>query len=472
MTDIGWPAQTFDRRPLSGTRFRLFPQMPMPGSLAEPETVTLPLPPWAIGPGPSDAVIRVADAVFKSRPYAFPDMPPYRGPVRPPVRPGPDGHFDRIPVGGRDFLAAHIYGSTRFTLGIWENYLGRPIGWYRPGSGMRVELVPMVDWDNAHAGFGFIETGVRHNAAGAPQPFALNFDVLAHEVAHTILFSELGTPPPGAVSAEFLAFHESMSDVVALISALHFDGILDRLIDQTDGNLYVLNWLNRIGELSDTEQIRLASNEVRMADVAGLGLGADGSWVDPTGAGRTVHHLSQPLTGALFDTLVEIYQDGLARRGIIDPTLDPRGWSRETVEQRSADLQRASRSALRWHRAAMLDTLREARDALGRILARTWDRLDIAHFTFADMAAAFQVSAAELGQGHNLMAFAENFLWRGIDPALGTALRAVRHPTPPTALPYAIRVARRHVMNRERAAVPARPEDLAGLLDHGFRAES
>ena len=109
-----------------------------------------------------------------------------------------------------------MYGSVRFVLDIWEGYLGRPIWWYDPRAGFQVELIPEVDWDNAHAGVGFIETGGRVNEAGDYQPFALNFDVLAHEVGHTILFSELGLPDLETLTGDFLAYNESDSDVICL----------------------------------------------------------------------------------------------------------------------------------------------------------------------------------------------------------------------------------------------------------------
>ena len=72
----------------SGTRFRLFPQMPGTGADWRPETVWLSPPAGSVRPGPSDNRMYVADAVDKRRRYQFPVyMPPYRGPVRAPVLP-------------------------------------------------------------------------------------------------------------------------------------------------------------------------------------------------------------------------------------------------------------------------------------------------------------------------------------------------------------------------------------------------
>ena len=55
-----------------------------------------------------------------------------------------------------------------------------------------------------------------------------------------------------------------------MIAVLHFDSVVDGLLRSTRGNLYLPNELNRIGELSDTEQIRVASHSLTMADVPDL----------------------------------------------------------------------------------------------------------------------------------------------------------------------------------------------------------
>ena len=80
---------------------------------------------------------------------------------------------------------------------------------------------------------------------GRPQPFCLNYDIMAHETGHSILFSQIGVPAPDQISVPFLAFHGSFADLVALIGVLHFGSVQTRLLEQTGGNLYVLNLVNR-----------------------------------------------------------------------------------------------------------------------------------------------------------------------------------------------------------------------------------
>ena len=132
----------------------------------------------------------VANAVDKSQPYKPPgEMPPYMGPEYPPAVPDRGGHFDWIPQGTPQFRAAHLYGTVRRVLDIWETLLGHRIVWWHVDAFPRLELVPTVRWGNAHSGAGFIETGRLWSHVGVPQELCLSFDAVAHEVGHSILFS-------------------------------------------------------------------------------------------------------------------------------------------------------------------------------------------------------------------------------------------------------------------------------------------
>lgn len=433
---------------IGGTRFRLFPQ---PNGYDEPEIVTVSGAPGSIGPGPADRQLRAILPVDKEAPYAPPVyMPPYLGACLPTARPDAAGHFDHIPTGSPEFLPAHLFGCVRRTLDVWEHYLGRPVTWWHADAVPQLELVALLDWDNAHSGPGFIETGSRPNRYGERPLFCLNFDVVAHETGHAVLFSELGVPPPEALSAQFLGFHEAFSDLTALLAALHFPSVVDRLLAQTGGNLYALNLVNRIGELSDVEQIRVADNTVTMAEVAGLRPGPDGEWSDPAGLDRNAHALAEPLTGAMFDVLVEVFQDGLVARGAIPPRLDPRRWSREVVEDGLSDVQAGSDRAYAAFGRAFRAALAAARDFLGRCMAHVLRTVRPEGLSYDRVAAAVIEAALADGQGHQAVELVEIFELRGIDP--GPALRA-RRPLSPALwrrLPYAERV--RRVSAAERGA--------------------
>ena len=390
---------------LRGTRFRLFPQAPILATIQEPETVWVSLPAGSVRPGPADDRMYVIDAIGKEQPYDFPYLPPYRGPYHPPVQPGPGGHFDHLEPGSREFMAAHVYGTIRFVLDVWEHYFGGPIPWHFADDYPRLELIPLVEWNNAQCGYGFIEAGYARPGASDPRPFSLNFDVLAHELGHAFLYSLLGTPPTDRVSAEYLAFHESAADCVAMIAVLHFDSVVDRLLRNTRGNIYLPNELNRIGELSETEQIRLASQSLTLDDVPDLHT--------PVAALSypQLHSMGLPLTGAVFDALVEVFQEILVQEGFISRELDDvsRQEDLAPADEVQAGFDRAYTGRHDEFKAVLLD----ARDYMGRCLTHTWRKLRW-DLTFGEVAAAMLSADGELtgGVGRNILL--DSLLWRNI----------------------------------------------------------
>ncbi len=389
-----------------GARFRLYPQPPVLASIQGPETVWVAHPPGSIGPGPSDDRMYVVDAIDKTPYNDFPHLPPWRGPRNPPVQPGRDGHFDHlVDSWSREFMAAHMFGTLRFVLDVWEKYFGGPIPWHFSQDRQRLELVPVVEWNNAHSGYGFIETGFARPGAPDPQPFCLNFDVLAHELGHSFIYQLLGTPPAGRVSAEYFAFHESASDCVAMIAVLHFDSVVDRLLERTRGNIYLPNELNRIGELSETQQIRLASQSVKLADVPDLRTPAAQLSYPQR------HAMSLPLTGAVFDMLVEVFQELLVRDGLISRELNElsrqeRSASEEIVQ---AGFDRAYAGRHDEFKGVLLD----ARDYLGRCLAAAWRTLSW-DVSYGEVAAALLAADQRLAGGAGREIMLESLLWRGI----------------------------------------------------------
>jgi hypothetical protein len=396
----------------------------------QPETVTVSPPAGSLGCGPSDATMYVANPTLKTMPYSPPEfMPPWRGPEFAPATPDRAGHFDHIPISSPQFLAAHIYGCVRRTLDVWECYLGQRVTWWHSALVPTVELVPVVKgWANAHSGLGFIETGMMPDETGREQLLALNFDILGHETGHAMLFAKVGVPAPERVTSQYLAFHESFSDLIGMIAAMSFPSVTRKLLMQTGGNLYAANLVNRLGELSDRKQVRIADNETTMDDVAGLELEPDGSWFDPLGLNRNEHALCEPLTGAIFDMMVEIFQDGLVRRGAIAPEEDTRGWTREEVEASFAELHLRSMRAMRRFEARYCAAINDARDVLGRAMAHAMLTLNPETLSFERVAARLLEAAAADGQGHLLPALVDDFLWRGIDPRPFLVVDVVRDP--------------------------------------------
>ena len=122
-----------------------------------------------------------------------------------------------------------MYGAVRLVLDIWEDYFQRQVEWHFSEHFARLELIPHLDWDNAQSGYGFIETGFGFDEDYGEHPFCLNFDILSHELGHSFVFALVGTPF-GRVSAEYLGFQEAASDIVTLLSTLHFTSVVDHVL--------------------------------------------------------------------------------------------------------------------------------------------------------------------------------------------------------------------------------------------------
>ncbi len=340
----------------------------------------------------------VADPVEPKRPYALPVLPPYRGSLRPPAEPGPDGHFDHIAPSSPAFLSTHSYACARRVLDICEGYIGRTIKWFFEPGLSRLEIVPHIrNWDNAQSGFGFLELG-ESEADKATSCFALNFDSVAHEMGHLILLSELGLLEGNGKGTDFFAYHEAIADFISLLGLLHFDTAVDRILRRTSGNLLINNELDRFAELSDEKQIRSFNNSLRTRDV-----------------GDEVHDRSRPFAAGLFDCLVEVYQSLLFERGLSD--LNPRRFSNLRQQMAPALIEtnlRGSKDDYELKHFASKAALQEARDIVGECVVRSWLGLDPDYLTFETAAEAF-LEAAERGRARPYVGqFEDCMQWREI----------------------------------------------------------
>ena len=392
-----------------GTRFRLFPRAPYAYPGDEPETVIVSPPPGTVGPGPSDDRLYVIDPVNKPEPYGigWPTLaspmdlrPPWGGRLHPPAMPDAEGHFDHLAVDTPEFEAAHIYGSIRFVLDVWEGYFGRPIRWHFSPRHDRLEVVLLRHMDNATAGYGFVEIGAEPTDDGGISPFGLNFDVLAHEVGHLIIYSEIGIPHLQTVEDEYFGFHEATADIVSLISVLQFETVINRLLVETSGNLYTFNELNRLAELPAGDQIRMASNPHKLSDFAA-------GWEDE-------HDLALPLTGALFDILVDIFHESLLDRGLISPEVEDLADQVQDHPEYDGLIQSLFDDAFAAEPEGFRDALVEARDYLGFLVARTWSGLSPHYLNYDDFALALLASDEVLSGGRYASVIRSNLLWREI----------------------------------------------------------
>lgn len=398
-----------------GTRFAVLPQARFLDGLEKPEIITVSTPPTALTRGPCDADITVTDVPGK--PYTdLVDFVPPSGRALDPPKANRQGHFDSIDVADPGFRAANVYASIRRVLDVWESYLGRRVYWhFLEGARQPLQVIPFVDWDNAQFGWGFMELGWGGNREAKTQDipprdeqFAYNFDVIAHETGHGLIFSLAGIPFEDAWTAEYRGFHESASDLVALIAALHFDSVVSNLLEKTKGNLYAENEVSRIGELSGNKQIRVASNALTMDQVPYSDLDADAL------TNKQVHLLGEPLTGAFFDMLVAIYQQRLLELGAISQKLAVLDDDPELIAARMPELQAGYGKAYAKAPETFRRALQEARDIMGRRLALTWDILGPDWLDYDQVARTFLTVDRHLSAWKHQSACVECFRWRGI----------------------------------------------------------
>ncbi|WP_338472751.1 hypothetical protein R4Z10_08490 [Niallia sp. XMNu-256] len=307
-----------------GTWFLIYPQNKKIEGFAQPEVVYLNVPPGSIKAGPEDDRMYVVDAKNK-KPYSFKgEGPGYVGSRFPPVQPNAQGHFDHIKPDERAFSSMTMFAMVRRTLDIWEDYFGHRIKW--PFSFPKLELIPRVEWDNAHSGPGFIEFGFpcvererksfNCKTLDYSNPYCENFDVLAHEIGHIIKNAVIKQPDSEAKETEeYQGHHEAFGDIVAIVASLHFNSIVDHLLKNTKGNLFSVHELSRVGELDKTRTIRIAFNDKKLSDIKPIFDERRGKWV------REEHQLSEPFTGGAFDVLVEVFQHNLIEKGLISEEL-------------------------------------------------------------------------------------------------------------------------------------------------------
>lgn len=390
---------------MSGTRFKLFPQPQFLDDYREPEIVEVSSPAGSLAAGPSDARMYTIFPVGKIDPYGIsPDgsdvlAPPWNGEVEPMAIPDAEGHFDYLEPGTPQFETAHLFGTVRFVMDIWEGYFGREIPWQSDKTSERMELTILPSLENAYSGYGFIEMG-GDQSTGSLKPFSLNFDVIAHELGHAIIYSEVGVPDPENVTGEYFGFHESAADLVALISSLHFNTLVDLLLENTSGNLYRLNAVNRMAELSANKQIRIAANDTRLSDFAE-------GWIKE-------HHLSQPLTGAFFDILVDLFHEMLLDYGAISPEMEDLSDQLLATTQYAPVMQALFDDAYAAHPEKFKLALLDARDILGTYLADTWQSISRQDLNFVDIADIFLAVDQEHTGGRFENLIRGNFIMRDI----------------------------------------------------------
>lgn len=379
----------------TGTRFRIYPQPDF-----EDEIVYIDAAPGTIRAGPQDEGIYVVDAKNKIPYDESGGWPPYTGRRTDScAEPDPAGHFDHITHDNDAFSPATAFATIRLVLTIWEHYLGRKVRWYFRDTYPRLEVIPRVRLErNAFSKFGYIECGFK-NPKTRYGPLCQNFDVVAHEVGHIILKDVIGYPPYR--TAELRAHEEAGADLVAMVALLHFKSVVKHLLHQTKGHLYSDNALSCTGELTKTKQFRKAFNDKTMKKV---------KWDDDQDRYR--YQLALPFIGATYDIFVEIYERNLVRLDTIPKKLADDSFNALGVA--NLDFRAQFAKHLKKNEKAFESALLHARDAFGRLLARTWTKTSMHDLTYSRVVENMIDADLELTRGKYVSVIRDSFFRRKI----------------------------------------------------------
>ncbi|MGH6944445.1 MAG: hypothetical protein ACREH6_09525, partial [Geminicoccaceae bacterium] len=133
---------------------------------------------------------------------------------------------------------------------------------------------------------------------------------------------------------------------------------------------------------------------------------------------RDEHDLSEPLTGAVFDILVDVFHENLLDRGLITPRVEDLFDRLERQPGSEAIVQALFDDAYPRRRDGFKDALRAARDYLGLCLAATWERLPADFLNYLEVGAALLEVDREVSGGRYRRAILNSLAWREIGTAV------------------------------------------------------
>lgn len=217
------------------------------------------------------------------------------------------------------FDQVNVLYYANLTLRMCEYYARRPLPWVF-GAGPLI-LDPCAGTTHANA---YYDEGQRmvaffnSKSRGKEIRSAQSSDIVSHEVGHAIL-DGLRDLLNGSFSFGPEAFHEAFCDTMAILVALHDNGLIERLIQLTDGNLRVSSFLPHLAEQLAHSRwrkqrgprsepvfyLRSALNDFTAASFDDLPYLPKNL---VTELGREAHSYSRVYTGALYDILVSIYE--------------------------------------------------------------------------------------------------------------------------------------------------------------------
>ena len=215
-----------------------------------------------------------------------------------------------------------IYYAT-LTLRMWERYAHRTIPWAFPHP--RLLINPHIGemanafYNEQERLLGFHNFKVRN---GDTNSTAQSADIVAHETAHAVLdgIRDLYNESFGLGAR---AFHESFGDITAMLIALHDDSLVRRMLEWTQGDLRMSNFVTEVAEhLTDelanseylqehTVYLRNAFNMLKSVPFDDMEYDVEAPLITLS---RQEHNYSRLFTGAIYDIFAAVYERFLEKQ--------------------------------------------------------------------------------------------------------------------------------------------------------------
>lgn len=247
----------------------------------------------------------------------FDDVSTNKVQLRGELKPNDQGGFI-YPESDARFTTSTAFASVANAVSFTEEVWGRPVKWATGKPKLNVTPDAGEDlnayYDRGGKGLFFFhkEDPVTHQMVFSGR----SGEVTGHEAFHAILDAERPAYL-GAWAPDVGAFHESMGDIGALSLALQNPKVLDKVLQESDGDLRKQNCVAALGE-----ELGMAINHVSGKDATGGPWTRNAinsfTWSDPAKLpasappgqlSREVHSLSRLWTGATYDILVGITEE-------------------------------------------------------------------------------------------------------------------------------------------------------------------
>ncbi|MBS2038315.1 hypothetical protein JST97_25250 [bacterium] len=222
------------------------------------------------------------------------------------------------------FDSANCFFIANQTLEVAEKYAGGRIDWsFQDSLGHPMLIKPHAGKDTQNAYYNPQSGSLNFfsyldEKTGERQRTGMSRDIISHETGHAIL-DGLRPKYMESLSVGAGGFHESFADMMAMLSALNDEHVIEALRVQTKGDLSKPNIVSGIGEqlgasCFDQGPLREAINKHKYADQAFLPL-TDAN--DPAhGLGSECHSYANLFNGAFYDAFLAFYNQASAQPGV------------------------------------------------------------------------------------------------------------------------------------------------------------